>query len=414
MRQYVPALRAFATRLIPFPGLTAGAIPCRPSGPVLLGVLAMALALARTTTSAEPEIRIVERDKSPIAFEAAGLPAKHLAALTKLPADDEAWARTLSVYVGKTIEAGKPAIGGTYEVRGDVLRFTPSFPLKGGLSYRVEVFLPAPNRESAPSRHEKVFTLPAAPQPAPAKVTAVYPSAKVLPDNQLRFYLHFSAPMRLGEVYDHVRLLKEDGTPVNAPFLEIGEELWDTSRTRLTLLLDPGRVKRGLTPREMFGPVLETGGKYTLVVETGWKDASGQPLAAEFRKEFKAGPPNETALDHKAWKITPPAAGTRGPLTIAFTHPLDRALLERTITIASPAGTEIAGEVTVGKDERSWEFRPHQPWKGGKYELVVDTVLEDTAGNRIGRPFEVDRFDQIDKGVVAEFVRLPLEIRPGK
>jgi hypothetical protein len=370
------------------------------------------LGIVASAAAAEPEIRIVEKDKSPVAFEAAGLPAEHLAALAKLPADNEAWGRTLSVYVGKSVEAGQPAIGGAYEVKGGVLRFTPAFPLKGGLSYRVEIFLPAPNRSSAPARYEKVFTLPAAPQPAPAKVTAVYPSADVLPDNQLRFYLHFSAPMRLGDVYDHVRLLKEDGTPVHAPFLEIGEELWDTSQTRLTLLLDPGRVKRGLTPREMFGPVLETGRKYTLVIDTGWKDASGQPLAAEFKKEFKAGPPVEAAIDHKAWKIKTPAAGTREPLVISFQHPLDRALVQRTISVESAGGAEVAGQVNVGKEERSWEFRPALPWKAGRHELVIDTVLEDTAGNRIGRPFEVDRFDQVDQGAVAEFVRLPLEIRP--
>jgi hypothetical protein len=29
-------------------------------------------------------------------------------------------------------------------------------------------------------------------------------------------------------------------------------------------------------------------------------------------------------------------------------------------------------------------------WKPGKYELVVERVLEDVAGNRVGRAFEVD------------------------
>jgi hypothetical protein len=367
-----------------------------------------------SAAAAEPQLRLVEQDKAPAAFEAVGLPDDHLARLAKLPADDEAWARTLSVYVGKTNQAGQPAIVGTYSVKGDVLRFTPRFPIKGGLAYRAEIFLPAPDRNSSPSRYEKVFEVPAPPRPAPAKVVAVYPSAAVLPDNQLRFYLHFSAPMRRGEAYEHIRLLKENGQPVNRPFLEIGEELWDDSSMRLTLLFDPGRVKRGLSPRELLGPVLESGGKYTLVIDRGWHDASGQALAAEFRKEFAAGPPVEAAIDHKAWKITAPAAGTRGSLTIRFGHPLDHALLERTITVESPAGNPVLGEVTIGKEERSWQFQPDRPWQAGQHELVIDTTLEDTAGNRIGRPFEVDRFEQIDKGPVAEFVRLPLEVPPAK
>jgi len=409
MNRTVSALRAFL-RIVSaqVPGLMAGAISWRPSGPaVVAGLLFCASAAA-----AEPQIRLVEQDKIPVAFEAAGLPADHLAALAKLPAEDDAWARTLSVYVGKGIQAGQPAIAGTYAVKGDALRFTPRYPLKGGLAYRAEIFLPAPDRNSAPSRHEKVVELPAPPPPAPAKVAAVYPSASVLPDNQLRFYLHFSAPMSRGDVYDHIRLLNEDGQSVNRPFLEIGEELWDNSGTRLTLLFDPGRVKRGLSPRELLGPVLETGGKYTLVIGRGWRDASGQPLAAEFRKEFTAAAPVETAIDHKAWKIESPAAGTREALVIRFPHPLDRALLARTITVESPADRQVAGEVTIGKEERSWQFRPDEPWKPGKHELVIDTTLEDTAGNRIGRPFEVDRFDQVDQGPVVEFVRLFFEVRP--
>jgi hypothetical protein len=29
------------------------------------------------------------------------------------------------------------------------------------------------------------------------------------------------------------------------------------------------------------------------------------------------------------------------------------------------------------------------PWKAGQYRLVAASILEDVAGNRIGRPFEV-------------------------
>ncbi len=387
------------------PGLTAGAISWRPSGPLIC------LLVSTAAVASEPEIRLVQKGNTPVAIEAAGLPGNFVDALSKLPADDEAWNRTFPIYVGKSSQAQQPPIAGAYELKGNVLRFTPRFPLKGGLTYRAEVFLPAADRMSAPAHYEQVFTLPAPPRGKPAKVAAVYPSADVLPENHLRFYLHFSAPMSRGEAYDHLRLLKADGQPVEFAFLEIGEELWDSSGKRLTLLIDPGRIKRGLKPRELFGPVLEAGGKYTLVVTKGWHDASGQPLAEDDKKTFSAGPPVEAAIDHKAWKIAAPRALTREPLIVRFAQPLDHALLERTITIENAAGERIAGAVTVGKGEMFWEFRPDQPWNAGRHELVVDTTLEDTAGNRIGRPFEVDQFDQVDQGVVAEFVRLPLEIR---
>ena len=72
----------------------------------------------------------------------------------------------------------------------------------------------------------------------------------MLPENLLKFYVHFSAPMSRGNIYDYIRLLNADGKQVELPFLEIDEELWDDSLTRLTLFIDPGRIKRGVLPLE--------------------------------------------------------------------------------------------------------------------------------------------------------------------
>jgi hypothetical protein len=48
---------------------------------------------------------------------------------------------------------------------------------------------------------------------------------------------------------------------------------------------------------------------------------------------------------------------------------------------------------------------------GGAYSLVVLTILEDLAGNRIGRAFEVDRFDRADETAEPEKVLVPFQIR---
>src|SRR5688500_2274276 len=109
MSRAVSALRAFLRIANTIPGLTAGANSLRPSGPVVAAYLFAAL-MCISAAAAEPQLRLVEQDKAPAAFEAVGLPDDHLARLAKLPADDEAWARTLSVYVGKTNQAGQPAI----------------------------------------------------------------------------------------------------------------------------------------------------------------------------------------------------------------------------------------------------------------------------------------------------------------
>jgi hypothetical protein len=361
-------------------------------------VLGCATALC---AAAESPIRAVaDKDGKIVAFEGTGLPANALVGLDKAAADDPVWSRMFAAYVGK--KPGLPEVPpmlGTYSLHDTNVRFTPKFPLRPGLSYCVEYFPPPAREIDSPARYELVFTIPAAARGEAAKITAVYPSADVLPENQLRFYVHFSAPMSRGEAYSHLKLLKEDGEPVDLPFLEIGEELWDTSGKRLTLLIDPGRIKRGLKPREESGPVLEDGHKYTLVITAGWRDESGQPLAADFTKKFAAGPPIEKAIDPKEWKIMPPASGTREPLVLRLPRPLDHALLERTINVHDAAGKRVLGEVSITYHERCWFFRPEQPWTAGQHELVIDTTLEDLAGNRIGRAFEVDELPPVDKFV---------------
>lgn len=379
------------------------------------------VALAAHAAKAEQELRVLEdRAGHPRQFEV-DLTKEQTAVLSKLPEGDHAWSRVFSVYVaGEMARGDVPPMLGAYVLERGVLRFEPKYALKPGLRYRV-IFRPAvainPKAEGAAAAKGAVtiyLTVPDLRRGEPTKVAAVYPSSATLPENQLRFYLHFSAPMSRGEVYTRVRLLKEGGRPVSHPFLEIGEELWDASGTRLTLLIHPGRIKRGLRPREEEGPVLEEGRKFKLVIDKGWRDAAGRQLAATFEKQFSVGPPTESALDAGAWKIAPPAAGSKDPLVVRFPAPLDHALLERTFAVTDADGNEVAGEVSIADEERTWKFAPAATWNAGAYELVVDKVLEDLAGNRIGVPFEVDETKPIEKRIVVEEHKIPFEIAGGR
>src|SRR5262249_419301 len=150
-----------------------------------------------------------------------------------------------------------------------------------------------------------------------------------LPENQLKFYLVFSAPMSRGEAYKNIQLLKADGKPVEVPFLELEQELWNPDCTRFTLLFDPGRVKRGLASREEAGPVREEGKTYTLVVSREWTDANGEPLKETFKKTFRALAPDDKLPDLNKWKLEAPAAGATKPLTVSFEKSLDYALVQR-------------------------------------------------------------------------------------
>jgi hypothetical protein len=255
---------------------------------------------------------------------------------------------------------------------------------------------------------EAAFDLPKAAPPAPTtRVAHVYPSASILPENQLKFYIYFSAPVQKGEAWSRIHLLNQDGRSVVLPFLEIDQELWDRDNMRLTVLFDPGRIKRGLLPLKEMGPAIEEGKSYTLVIDREWPDGRGAPLAEPFRKAFRAGPPDREPIDTAKWRVTPPRAGTREPLSIAFGKPLDYALLQHSITIRG-----VTGKIEVARDETEWRFTPEQPWEGREYQVIVEASLEDLAGNRVGRAFDVDVFNSVTRSVPRETVSVRFRPKP--
>jgi hypothetical protein len=366
--------------------------------------------------SAEPTIELTSEAQGRAAFALRGLAADELAFLEALTAGDDQWPNRFAVYVvlddsaeGKAA-TDQPAMLGSYRVTGKAAWFTPRFPPRPGLRYRA-VYRPA---DESSSPVEREFLIPALPETAATELQAIYPSAANLPRNQLKFYLHFSAPMGRGAAYEHLRLLDADDQPVDLPFLELAEELWDPSGRRLTLLLDPARVKRELGPREAQGPVLEIGRRYTLAIDGGWRDAAGEPLAAGIRKTFRVGPDDETPPAPRQWKLSPPAAGSRDPLVVRFSESLDHALLGRMLWVVDAEGDVLVGNGHIGDREESWRFVPQRPWSAGEYKLVADTLLEDLAGNSIARKFELRTARSRGGAIEAETIATPFEVKPAQ
>jgi hypothetical protein len=362
--------------------------------------------------AAADAVKIHPSNNPPGFVEVSGLAAEDLTAIGNLGLEGESWTKVFAVYVvppqGKHVG---PALAGDYHLGDRTLRFTPRFPLTPGVRYRA-VFRPrGTDGHTAPI--EKEFSL-AKPKTEAPRVTHIYPTGDRLPENQLKFYLHFSASMARGDVYRHVKLLDDRGKPVDLPFLELDEELWDGRQQRLTLFCDPGRIKRGLKPREEVGPVFEEGKRYTLVVDAGFEDANGNPLKEPYRKAFQALAPDDTQPDPKNWKLQSPSAGTRDPLTVTFPKPLDEALLERLVWVTDDRSAKVAGKVAVSGQETLWQFTPNESWKLGQYRLVADTRLEDLAGNSIARPFEVDVFHPVQREVKAETVSVPFAVAAEK
>ena len=112
-------------------------------------------------------------------------------------------------------------------------------------------------------------------------VAQVYPDGDVVPENQLRLYIHFSAPMGLKGGLDYVQLLDEHGHRRSIdPFLPLDAEFWNDDRTRYTVFFDPGRQKRGILPNQRDGTVARRQAVATRSSSSReWRDGNG--LAAE-------------------------------------------------------------------------------------------------------------------------------------
>jgi hypothetical protein len=313
----------------------------------------------------------------------------------------QGWPSVFAVYTGP----GDVPMLGSYTVANGELVFHPRFPLTAGVHYRA-VF-----KTAGIGPIEATFDGPRAATNPLTRVERIYPSIGVLPSNALRLYVYFSAPMSRGEAWQHIHLIDADTKQlVEIPFLELEQELWDQNNQRLTVLFDPGRIKRGLVPTTTIGPAVVEGEFYRLVIDREWHDARGVPLVDGFEKSFLGGPSDRVPPEPRNWRVTSPKAGTRQPLEIVFPKPMDYVLLQRMIGIFDQRG-EIAGKIEVVRDETEWRFTPHEPWKPGDYRITADNTLEDISGNHLDRPFDVDVFDTVTKHIVSTSTSVPFSVR---
>lgn len=384
--------------------------------PRALTVVALALAGAMPARlAAEPAVRWVSEggDAARQVVEVSGLDAEAMTYLHRADLSVGEWRWVLAVYAGQAEQAGNdlPAMLGSYEVRGNTLRFEPVYPLAPGVTYRA-IFRPAKGTSrtcgDSVTAH---FQLAANDRRSSTVVAQVFPSAAILPENLLKLYIHFSSPMSRGHIYEHIHLFDEHGQAVELPFLELDEELWDPTMTRLTLFIDPGRIKRGVMPLEDVGPALVAGQRFRFVIDAAWKDAAGLPLVRGFEKPFVVGPPDREPPDPARWKIDLPGAAGRGALVVRFPEALDHAITQRVLRVTGAGGVPLEGAVKISHEERNWSFTPAAPWPRGTLHLVVPTAIEDLAGNNIGKEFDVDLFETGETRLTNNSVKLPLELR---
>jgi hypothetical protein len=286
-------------------------------------------------------------------------------------------------------ENNLPNVSGRYFVLEDELQFIPHFPFEKGLKYRAifDVRQLGVSLQADPMILD--FEIPAEENaPEPTEVTRIFPSADFLPENLLRFYVCFSNTMERGHALEQISLLDSHGRPVPDALYRPPLELWDRTMRHLTVLLDPGRLKRWVGPNVVLGPPLKIGEEYSLEIGTGMLDVYGRPLRQRYSKRFLVGNAVRERVSTEHWKILRPSSGSRQPLTLIFANPLDWALLLRTITICSAHGQVVDGQVVIDESEKRWSFTPSAPWVPGVYSIRVGSGLEDVSGNSITGAFD--------------------------
>ena len=237
-------------------------------------VLAAALFFFPACGEPGPPRIVLNTDVVPARIEVAGLSARQMVDLynasTDVPKTD---------VFRVTVAPDQPPMLGSYAFEGeDRFVFTPMFPLDPGRAYYV-TFIPRGGTAITAT-----VGLPATHTTPTTVVSQVFPSGEVIPENQLRLYVHFSAPMGSKGGLDFIHLLDENGAEVKDPFLPLDAEFWNDDRTRYTVFFDPGRQKRGIAPIAEMGRSLTAGKSYTLVVDPDWRDGNGLPLKQAFRR----------------------------------------------------------------------------------------------------------------------------------
>ena len=280
-------------------------------------------------------------------------------------------------------------IPGTFHVDQESVRFEPRFPFLRNTLYSLIVY---DDTEYSQQRHFETYTIKSPPsnQEPITEIVSVYPPSNQIPVNQLKFYIHFSNPMSEGNASQAITLHRGDtGAHLENVFLH-EPELWDHEHKRLTILLDPARIKRGLQGNIQSGYALVEGIPVTLGITENFVDAHGVRVKSSRQMTYEIGPPERSLVEINNWAYHYPRPNSLDPIAVEFDRPMDHALIHRCLCIKDESGQLLRGYNQVGLEEKSWELFPEFPWGKGQYTIIIEDILEDLAGNSIKRVFDRD------------------------
>jgi hypothetical protein len=293
------------------------------------------------------------------------------------PGFDDAELRAI---IKRPMDSLQLGILGNWDVKEDTIVFRPLIPLTRGLKYEIlykerkvgEVDIPLPDSSQIPV------------------ITGIYPSSDSVPENLLKLYIEFSKPMSEGNSLVHFMMIKNGSDTLRDVFLDLQTELWNKEQDRLTIWLDPGRIKRDLQPNKSLGNPLNKGDKYRFIVGASLSDAEGISLGKNYQKDFVVIGRDSIMPNSETWILYSPKKGTTEALKVDLTESLDYVLLKNAIRIIDENGKVINGKINTDNDERVLYVTPESPWKQGNYVMEIEARLEDLAGNNLNYPFDRD------------------------
>lgn len=341
-----------------------------------------------------PSVRLVRHDgQRPLAIEVIGLSSQDLEILEQSLTDIRNSSPRMAVVIaGQNSGFHLPLVPGVFAVEDGLLRFVPRSPFHPGATYHVLLSLEALHVSDFNIRTVTLkFTIPTAETlPGQPGVRQVYPTAGELPENLWKFSLYFETPMQRGHAARFLELRDEAGHVIADAFADLEDEHWDQDGHRLAVRLKPASTASDGDSIGGRRRVLEEGNTYRLRIKPGWRDLNGQPLQVGYEKEFVVSAPLLDRVPVSGWRIVQPTHGSREPLIIEFPRSMDHALLQSRLSLFDPRGRYLDGRVVIGAEERVWEFHPSREWLAGEYSLLVDTDLQDVAGNRVTQPVIVE------------------------
>lgn len=224
---------------------------------------------------------------------------------------------------------------------------------------------------------------------------AIFPSGDSVPENLLHIEVQLSSPLGSPPEINHVRLYDSQDREIKDAFLD--ELLLSSDGQRVTVLLDPARVKSGVAANLVAGRALHAGTTVTLVVDD-------PRLSRTIRKSWKVSPFNAESPLPVLWSLTHPRVGSKDPLTLRLNSPISEASAHM-VAVRDPAGNAFSGTAALENNETVWLFKPSQSWRIGPYAIVVRPELEDPEGNRPCGSFETIAASQLrcDDEIVIEF-----------